>query len=100
MTGKAMFLIRVKPGMEAEFEERWKKQADTLKNRKGFRSRELIRVVEGSGTFVVLSEWDSPQDYLTWRASQERARVYDSDLPPLFAPPPVTRVGEVVVGMG
>ncbi len=36
MTGKAMFLIRVKPGMEAEFEERWKKQADTLKNRKGF----------------------------------------------------------------
>lgn len=99
MTGKAMFLIRVKPGMEAEFEERWKKQTDTLKKHKGFRSRELIRVVEGSGAFVVLSEWDSPQDYLAWRASQERARVYDGDLSPLFAAPPVTGVGEVVVGM-
>jgi len=99
MTGKAMFLIRVKPGQEAEFVERWKKQIDALKAHKGFRSRELIRVVEGSGTFVVLSEWDTPEDYLAWRDSQDRSRIYSGDLSPLFASPPVTGIGEVLIRM-
>jgi heme-degrading monooxygenase HmoA len=96
MTGKTMFLIRVQPGMEEEFAERWSREIDVLKAQKGFRSRELIRVVDAQGTFVVLSEWDSPQDYIAWRDSPDRARIYDSDLSPLFSAPPITSVGEVV----
>jgi heme-degrading monooxygenase HmoA len=99
MIGKTMFLIRVKPGMEAEFVERWSKEVNVLKAHRGFRSRELIRVVEAQGTFVVLSEWDSPEDYIAWRDSKDRAQVYENDLSPLFSAPPITGVGEVVMRM-
>lgn len=99
MTGKAMFLIRVKPGNEAKFQERWKAAVDDLNGQKGFRSRELIRVVDGAGSFVVLSEWDSAEDYQAWRDSLTRAHVYGEELSPLFAAPPVTGVGEVILRM-
>ncbi len=99
MTGRAMFLIRVKPGEEDEFEQKWKEALSDLKAHKGFRSRELIRVADGVGTYVVLSEWDSPEDYFAWRNSLERARVYGDDLSPHFAAPPITGVGEVLLRM-
>jgi heme-degrading monooxygenase HmoA len=99
MAGKAMFLIRVQPGNEKEFMARWQKEFATLKAHKGFRARELIRVTQGEGAFVVLSEWDSPADYLAWRESVDRARIYDADLAPLFTAPPLTGVGEVVLRM-
>jgi heme-degrading monooxygenase HmoA len=99
MTGKAMFLIRVQPGKEVEFQEHWKQAAEDLKSQKGFRARELIRVEDGAGTFVVLSEWDSPNDYHAWRNSLTRAHVYSDELSPLFSAPPVTGVGEVIQRM-
>ncbi len=94
-----MFLIRVQPGKEEEFIAHWQKELPVLKTHKGFRARELIRVVQGEGAFVVLSEWDSPADYQAWRESAERARVYGEDLAPLFAGPPVTGIGEMLPRM-
>jgi heme-degrading monooxygenase HmoA len=99
MAGKTMFLIRVQPGREEEFIERWKNEFDALKAHKGFRSRELIRVIDGEGAFVVLSEWDTPEDYIAWRESRDRARIYQNDLSPLFSALPITGVGEVVMRM-
>jgi heme-degrading monooxygenase HmoA len=99
VAGKAMFLIRVQPGKEEEFIAHWQKELPVLKSHKGFRARELIRVVEGEGAFVVLSEWDAPDDYHAWRQSVERARIYGADLAPLFAGPPVTGIGEVLLRM-
>lgn len=100
MAGKTMFLIRVQPGKEEEFVSRWKKEFDALKQHQGFRARELIRVVNQPGTFVVLSEWESPEDYLAWLHSQDRSRIYDEDLSPLFAAQPISGVGEVIARMG
>jgi heme-degrading monooxygenase HmoA len=99
MVGRAMFLMRIKPGEEAEFERRWQEAADELRAYKGFRSRELIRVIDGVGSYVVLSEWDSPEDYFAWRNSLDRARVYGDYLSPHFAEAPITGVGEVLVRM-
>ena len=99
MAGRAVFLLRIKPGEEAEFEQKWKEAAGDVKARKGFRSRELIRVVDGAGSYVALSEWDSPEDYFAWRNSLERARIYQDDLAPHFAAPPISEVGEVLIRM-
>ncbi|MHB0868441.1 MAG: antibiotic biosynthesis monooxygenase family protein [Chloroflexota bacterium] len=99
MAGRAMFLLRIKPGEEAEFERRWREALDDLQSHKGFRSRELIRVIDGVGSYVVLSEWDSPEDYFAWRNSLDRARIYSDELSPHFAAPPITGVGEVLVRM-
>lgn len=99
MTGKTMFLLRIKPGMEEEFIARWQKEIDALKRQKGFRSRELIRVADGDGMFVVLSEWDSPEDYKAWLESRTRAKIYGDDLSPLFSAPPITGYGEVLIHM-
>lgn len=99
MTGRAMFLLHVKPGEEEAFVERWKEALDDLKAHKGFRSRELIRVIDGTGTFVVLSEWDSPDDYFAWRNSLDRAHIYGDQLSPHFSAPPITGVGEVLIRM-
>ncbi len=99
MAGRAMFLLRIKPGEEEEFEQKWRQAVDDLKSHKGFLSRELIRVVDGAGTYVVLSEWDSPEDYFAWRNSLDRARVYGDDLSPHFTAPPITGVGEVLIHM-
>ncbi len=99
MAGKTMFLMRIRPGMEQEFIERWQKEIDALRSQKGFRSRELIRVAQGEGAFVVLSEWDSPEDYQAWRESQTRERIYGGDLSPLFLAPPITGYGEVLIHM-
>ncbi len=96
MAGRAMFLIRLQPGQEEEFERRWMEAADDLKSQPGFRARELIRVTDGAGTFVVLSEWDSVDDYMAWRNSLTRAHIYGAELSPLFSAPPVTGVGEVI----
>jgi len=99
MVGRAMFLLRIKPGEEEQFERSWKEAAEDLRQQKGFRSRELIKVLDGAGSYVVLSEWDSPEDYFAWRNSLARARVYGDDLSPHFAAPPITGVGEVLIRM-
>ncbi|GEM_PF-2372408 len=97
--GRAMFLIRLQPGQEEEFQRRWEEAFDDLLNQPGFRGRELIRVDDGTGTFVVLSEWESVDDYMAWRNSLTRSHVYGGDLQPLFSAPPITGVGEVVLRM-
>lgn len=99
MAGKAMFLIRLQPGQEEEFRRRWEEAFDELLSQPGFRARELIRVADGAGTYVVLSEWDSLDDYLAWRNSVTRSHIYSGELQPLFSAPPITGVGEVVLRM-
>ncbi len=99
MAGRAMFLLRIKPGEEASFEAAWREAFDELKAHKGFRARELIRVIDGAGSYVVLSEWDSPEDYFAWRNSLDRAHIYGDELSPHFAAPPITGVGEVLIRM-
>lgn len=99
MAGRAMFLIRLEPGQEEEFKRRWEEAFDELESQSGFRARELIRVADGSGTFVVLSEWDSVDDYQAWRNSTIRSHIYGGELQPLFSDPPITGVGELVLRM-
>ena len=91
--------MRIKPGEEAEFERKWREAADDLRAYKGFRARELIRVVDGAGSYVVLSEWDSVEDYFAWRNSLDRARVYNDKLAPHFSAAPVAWVGELLLRM-
>ncbi|MGI5836325.1 MAG: antibiotic biosynthesis monooxygenase family protein [Chloroflexota bacterium] len=99
MAARAMFLIRLEPGQEEEFQRRWEEAFDDLESQPGFRARELIRVADGSGSFVVLSEWDTVDDYMSWRNSITRSHIYGGELQPLFSAPPITGVGELVLRM-
>lgn len=99
MAGRAMFLIRLEPGQEDEFQRRWEEAFDDLESQPGFRARELIRVSDGAGTFVALSEWESVDDYMAWRNSMTRSHIYAGELQPLFSAPPITGVGELVLRM-
>lgn len=58
------------PGAGAVLESRFAGRAGMVENSPGFVSFELLRPVEGTGDYMVLTRWRERSDYEAWLASR------------------------------
>ena len=69
----AMNRFKVKPGLEADFENIWKSRESRLKELKGFREFRLLKGPAADDHQLYSSHviWDSREDFDAWTKSQQ-----------------------------
>ncbi len=67
----SMFHVQVPAEMAARFEQSWKHRAGQVDKMAGFRGLEVLRNGEEPGTYIVLTRWESKEDFERWAHSPE-----------------------------
>lgn len=64
--------LSIKPGLEAEFEEAFRKASTIIASMPGYQSHELQRCLEVRGKYLLLVGWDTLEDHtIGFRGSPE-----------------------------
>lgn len=65
-------MLQVKPGMEQEFEDAFRKASAIISSMKGYLTHELQRCLEVEGRYLLLVQWETVEDHTVgFRESQE-----------------------------
>lgn len=65
-------ILFIKPGLEAEFEQAFRKASTIIASMPGYRSHELQRCLEVRGKYLLLVRWDTLEDHtIGFRGSPE-----------------------------
>ncbi|GHI01174.1 antibiotic biosynthesis monooxygenase family protein [Neobacillus kokaensis] len=65
-------MLQVKEGMEAEYEEAFRKASEIISSMKGYISHELQRCMEVKGKYLLLVQWETLEDHTVgFRQSEE-----------------------------
>lgn len=70
LTFVAINLLTVPEANRETLEERFGARLGSVETAPGFLSFELLRPVEGTQNYLVLTRWDSRADFETWTSSQ------------------------------
>lgn len=90
--------IYVNPDYAEQFEERFRQRAQLVDQMPGFQANLVLRPTEPDAPYVVLSFWDSQEDFEAWTRSEAFAQVHarSGSLPKeAFTGPSVLEVHEV-----
>lgn len=69
----AINVLTVPPGAGATLEQRFAGRAGMVESAPGFESFELLRPVEGTDDYLVVTHWRSQEDYQAWLESRSFA---------------------------
>lgn len=65
-------MLKVRPGMEEEYEEAFRQASDIIASMKGYISHELQRCIEVKGKYLLLVKWETLEDHTVgFRQSNE-----------------------------
>ncbi len=67
----SLFHVRVPAQATAGFEESWTKRAGRVDQMPGFKGLEILRAGDEPGKYIVLTRWDSREDFERWASSPE-----------------------------
>ena len=56
-------MLQVKPGLEADYEQAFKKASAIISSMKGYIHHELQRCIEADGKYLLLVQWDKLEDH-------------------------------------
>lgn len=70
----SMFHVQVPEQAIAGFEKSWQQRAGLVDKMPGFRGLEVLRDGKEPGKYVVLTHWDTKDDFQRWASSPEFAR--------------------------
>ncbi|MDQ1245736.1 MAG: hypothetical protein QG597_103 [Actinomycetota bacterium] len=73
MTFVAINVLSVPPGAGSELEARFAGRAGMVESSPGFMSFELLRPVEGTEDYLVVTHWESRAAYESWLGSRSFA---------------------------
>jgi heme oxygenase (mycobilin-producing) len=65
----AMFRVQVPEPARSKFEQSWTGRAGMVDKMPGFRGLEVLRDEQEAGTYIVLTHWDSREDFGQWVSS-------------------------------
>ncbi len=74
MSFVAINVLTVPEPMRATLEERFANRAGEVDTMEGFQSFELLRPVEGTDRYLVMTHWDSREHFQAWLDSQAFSR--------------------------
>jgi heme-degrading monooxygenase HmoA len=83
MTVRVLIEREVEPGQESRLLQILTQSRAKAMKAKGYISGETLRSVKNPSTFLVLSNWNSVEDWKTWEKTPERAAL-QQDLAPLL----------------
>jgi heme-degrading monooxygenase HmoA len=65
-------MLKVRPGMEEEYEEAFRQASEIIASMKGYISHELQRCIEVKGKYLLLVKWETLEDHTVgFRQSNE-----------------------------
>ncbi|MBT2739091.1 antibiotic biosynthesis monooxygenase [Bacillus sp. ISL-7] len=65
-------MLKVRPGMEEEYEEAFRQASEIITSMKGYISHELQRCIEVKGKYLLLVKWETLEDHTVgFRQSNE-----------------------------
>ncbi|MBT2699132.1 antibiotic biosynthesis monooxygenase [Bacillus sp. ISL-40] len=65
-------MLKVRPGMEEDYEEAFRQASDIIASMKGYISHELQRCIEVKGKYLLLVKWETLEDHTVgFRQSNE-----------------------------
>jgi heme oxygenase (mycobilin-producing) len=73
MSFVAINVLTVPEGGGARLEERFAGRAGSVERSPGFEHFELLRPLEGTGSYLVYTRWRSREDFEAWTSSQSFA---------------------------
>lgn len=92
--------IHVHPDHAEQFEERFRQHAHLVDEMAGFQANLVLRPTEPEAPYVVLSFWDSQEDFEAWTRSDAfvKGHARSGSLPKeAFTGPSVLEVHEVIL---
>lgn len=88
--------IRVAPGHEAAFEERFRSRAGLVEHSPGFIRNLVLRPIQGE-TYLVMTWWQDQASFEAWTQSDSFKQAHASPPPrEMFAGPSQLEIHEVV----
>ncbi|HLY32580.1 MAG TPA: antibiotic biosynthesis monooxygenase [Ktedonobacterales bacterium] len=69
----SLFHVRVPEQAAAGFEQSWTKRAGMVDRMPGFRGLEVLRSGREPGAYIVLTRWETRDDFEHWASSPEFA---------------------------
>src|SRR4051812_48640134 len=72
---RVMFFAKLDPERAAEFEAAFADVAEQLRDTPGMSANLLLREEGEPGSYVVVSEWDSQEAFLTWEEDPTHREV-------------------------
>ena len=79
MTFVAINVIQVPADKAHVLEERFSARKGAVDQAPGFQSFELLRPVAGQDDYLVITRWDTQDDFSAWQASESFERGHQSD---------------------
>lgn len=74
--GRVIFLLRLKPGMEARFLEAYELIRDEVaQGVKGHIVDQVCQSADDQDAWVITSEWESLDDFLAWESTDEHREL-------------------------
>jgi len=83
MTVRIIIEREVEPGQEARLQQLMTLARTKAIKAKGYISGETLRAIDNPNKFVVLSNWNSAEDWKAWERDPERAKL-QQELAPLL----------------
>ena len=79
----SLFRVTVSAEAKAPFERSWQQRAGKVDAMPGFRGLEVLRAGDAPGKYIVLTRWETREDFDRWASSPEfaagHARTGDTD---------------------
>ncbi len=83
MTIRVLIERQVEPGQESRLQQIMTQSRVRAMKAKGYISGETLRALDNPSRFLVISNWNSVEDWKAWEKSSERAKIQE-DLAPLL----------------
>ncbi len=83
MTVRVVIEREVEPGQEARLQHLMTQARSKAIRSKGYISGETLRAIDNPNKFLVLSNWNSVEDWKAWESNPERKKLQE-DLAPLL----------------
>jgi len=83
MTVRVVIEREVEPGHEAKLQHLMMQARSKAVKSKGYISGETLRAMDNPNKFLVLSSWNSVEDWKTWEKNPERAKL-QTEIAPLL----------------
>ncbi len=84
MTIRVLIERQVDPGQEAKLQQVMTQSRVSATKAKGYISGETLRALDNPGTFLVISNWNTVEDWKLWQKSPERAKIQEQLAPLLL----------------
>lgn len=89
-------MLKVRPGMEEEYEEAFRQASEIIASMKGYISHELQRCIEVKGKYLLLVRWETLDDHTVGFRQSTEYQEWKKQLHHFYDPFPTVEHFEII----